>query len=309
MAKPRSRLLDYGVYLVVRLGVCLIQACPFETAHRCADGLAWLVCKLNRRHNQVARDNLRHAFPQLSEAQRERLVYEVYRHFCRLVVEVVYLPRIFHVGNWRRYTEFSDPIHAQRYMDCLLSGRSIMIVTGHFGNWELAGYIVPLLGFKIHAIARPIDNPYLDRYIRRFREATGQKILAKKGDFDTIEAVLASGGVLATLADQDAGQRGLYVEFFGRPASTHKAIALLALEHRVPLVVGGSARVAEPMHYRAYIEDVILPEEYEGRPDAARAITQRYTAALERLIRRHPEQYLWLHRRWKHQPKAKQKAA
>jgi KDO2-lipid IV(A) lauroyltransferase len=100
------------------------------------------------------------------------------------------------------------------------------------------------------------------------------------------------------------------VDFFGRPASTHKAIALLSLEHRVPLAVIGVCRVGEPLRYRLLLEDLIRPEEYEGRPDAVRAITQRFTAALERVIRQAPEQYFWLHRRWKHEPaKGRRKAA
>src|SRR5205807_3197499 len=90
--------------------------------------------------------------------------------------------------------------------------------------------------------------------------------------------------------------------FFNRPASTHKAIALLALEHRVPLLVTGTPRVGQPMGYQVMAEDLILPEEYEGKPDAVRAMTQRFTSALERLSRLAPEQYFWLHRRWKHQP-------
>ena len=112
--------------------------------------------------------------------------------------------------------------------------------------------------------------------------------------------------------DQDAGQRALYVDFFGRPASTHKAIALLALEHNARLTVVGTPRVsAEPLHYRIEIADVIDPQDYAGQPDAVRAITQRFTHGLERLVRRHPDQYFWLHRRWKHQPlrrKSKQAA-
>jgi KDO2-lipid IV(A) lauroyltransferase len=185
-----------------------------------------------------------------------------------------------------------------------------MIVTGHFGNWELAGYALGLLGFRTYAIARPLDNPYLDDFLRQFRERTGQKILAKKGDFDQMQAVLDAGGVIATLADQDAGQRGLFVDYFGRPASTHKAIALMALEFRVPLLVIGVPRVGEPMRYRIVAEERVLPEEYEGKPDAVRAITQRFTTALEQVVRTAPEQYFWLHRRWKHQPaKARRKVA
>jgi KDO2-lipid IV(A) lauroyltransferase len=111
--------------------------------------------------------------------------------------------------------------------------------------------------------------------------------------------------VLATLADQDAGQRGLFVDFFGRPASTHKAVALMAQMHNVPMVVAGMVHVGEPLRFHVEVEDVIDPEEYAERADAIPAMTQRFTSALERIVRRHPEQYFWLHRRWKHQPKAK----
>jgi KDO2-lipid IV(A) lauroyltransferase len=105
------------------------------------------------------------------------------------------------------------------------------------------------------------------------------------------------------LADQDAGQRGLFVDFFGRPASTHKAIALMAIEYDVPLVVVGVPCVStRPRHYHVVVEEIIEPSDFAKRPDAVRAITQRYTAAFERLVRRYPEQYFWLHRRWKHQP-------
>ncbi|HEY7155658.1 MAG TPA: lysophospholipid acyltransferase family protein, partial [Gemmataceae bacterium] len=165
-----------------------------------------------------------------------------------------------------------------------------------------------LFGFRTHAIARPLDNPYAEAYLRRFREHTGQKVLAKHGDFDQMQKVLATGGVMMTLGDQDAGQRGLFVDYFNRPASTHKAIALLALEYKVPMIVmtctprpGASAA----WEHDIWGGDVIFPEEYEGQPDAVRAITQRYASALEGMIRRHPEQYFWLHRRWKHQPKRK----
>jgi KDO2-lipid IV(A) lauroyltransferase len=104
------------------------------------------------------------------------------------------------------------------------------------------------------------------------------------------------------LADQDAGQRGLFVDFFGRPASTHKAIALLAIEHQAPVVVGVARRIGRRFHYEIRCADIIEPGEFTGSADDARLLTQRYTRALEELIRQDPTQYLWLHRRWKHQP-------
>lgn len=303
MSRQRSRLADYAVYLVVRLLVCLIQALSLNAARKLSAGLAWLAYRIDRRHREVALDNLRKAYPgQFSDSALDRMVCAVYQHFCSVLVEIIHLPRRLHPENWRDHIELAG---GRRMVDCLLSGRPLLIVTGHFGNWEMAGYALGLLGFRTHAIARTLDNPYLNAFLLKFREKTGQTILDKERDFQQIEAVLRSGGVLATLADQDAGQRGVFVDFFGRPASTHRAVALLALEHGAAMAVTGTPRVAEPLRYRVITEDILLPEDYERDPNAMRAITARYTAALERLIRAHPEQYLWLHRRWKHQPQAK----
>jgi KDO2-lipid IV(A) lauroyltransferase len=290
----------YLVYLAVHFIVCVIRTLPFETACVLSGHLAWLIHRLDRRHRLVAEENLRHAFGEgLSDGERERLVAQVYRHFCRLLIEIIHLPRRLHVQNWRRHVDLKD---GRQLVDCLLSDRPLLIVTGHFGNWELGGYTLGLLGFRTYAVARPLDNPYLDDLLRGFREHTGQKILAKKGDFDRMRQTLSQGGVLATLADQDAGQRGLFVDFFGRPASTHKAIALLALEHRAPLLVILVRNTGKPLRYEIIVQELILPEDYDGQPGAVRAITQRVTSALEQGVRQAPHQYFWLHRRWKHEP-------
>jgi KDO2-lipid IV(A) lauroyltransferase len=306
MARNRSPLADYAVYLLVRLLVCLIQMLSWRGARQLANFLGWLAYWLDGRHRRVALDNVRQAFAgQLTEAACRRLVQATYRHLATLLMEIMLTPRKLHLNNWKRHVQ----IPADRLLvDYLLSGRPVLLVTGHFGNWELASYVLGLLGFRSYAVARPLDNPYLDRFLRRFREHTGQRLLSKHGDLERMQEVLASGGILGTLGDQDAGARGLFVEFFGRPASTHKAIALLALEYRAPLLVCGAARIAHPLRYRVEIADVILPEDYLGRPDAVHAITQRFTAALEHLIRRYPDQYFWLHRRWKHQPRARQRS-
>jgi KDO2-lipid IV(A) lauroyltransferase len=301
MPKFRSPAADYAVYLFIRLLVCFIQSLSVQMSYTLAGFLSWVAYRVDRRHSAVAVDNLRQAFPERfrDPASTAPVVRAVYRHFCVLLVDIMHMPRRLHTNNWRRHVQLPSGGPA---VDALLSGRPVLFVTAHFGNWEMGGYVLGLLGFTTHAIARTLDNRYLDRFLLGFRERTGQKILDKSGDFDRIQAVLKRGGVLATLGDQDAGPKGLFVDFFGRPASTHKAVALLALGHKVPLVVIGTPRVGEPMHYAVTVEDVILPEEYEWQPDAVRMVTQRFTAALERLIRRHPEQYLWLHRRWKHQP-------
>ncbi len=301
MSKPRSAAADYAAYVAVRLILCVVQMLTLPAARRLAALLAWLAYHLDRRHRVVADDNLKRAFPrQLDDRERDRMVRAVYRHFCSVMVEITHLPRMLNPATWRRYVTLEN---GRAIVEGLLCGRPLLFVTGHLGNWELAGYTMGLLGFTTHAIARTLDNPYLNDFLLcRFRQRTGQKILYKDGDFERIQAALTAGGAIATLGDQDAGSRGQFVDFFGRPASTHKAVALLALEFNAPMVVIGMPRVGEPMQYKVVAEEVILPEEYAGRPDAVRAITQRFTAALERLARRTPEQYFWLHRRWKHEP-------
>src|SRR5262249_5730587 len=147
---------------------------------------------------------------------------EVYRHFCTVLIEVMHMPRRYHLHNYKRIACLKD---SARMAEVYLSGRPALFVTGHLGNWEMAGYTLGPVGFKAHAVARRLDNPYLDEFLRHFREKTGQKVLDKDGATEATEKLLAKGGIIATLADQDAGQRGLFVDFFGRPASTHKAIA------------------------------------------------------------------------------------
>lgn len=309
MSKPRSPVADFAVYFAVRVVVCLLQAISFQTACKVANGLAWFIYKVDRRHRLVALDNLRHAFGEGDADERDRLVRAVYRHFCTMLIEIVHLPRMLHTQNWKRYMTVHN--HAA-IINVLLSGRPVLIVTGHFGNWECGGYLFALFGFRTHAIARPLDNPYVDAFLRRFREQTGQRVLNKDGDFDKMQQVLATGGIMMTLGDQDAGPKGQFVDFFGRPASTHKAVALMALEYNVPMIVLTSTRAPIPAaslgdrcHFDGEVADIIYPQEYKDRADAVPAMTQRFTTALEGMIRQRPEQYFWLHRRWKHQPKAR----
>jgi KDO2-lipid IV(A) lauroyltransferase len=302
MAKERSKLADYLVYLAVRVVVCVIQMMSYRLSCYVARGLAGILYRVDRRHRLVADENLSHAFPDLDAGERDQMVRAVYLHFCTLLMVIIHLLRKLHPSNWKQHLNL---ISGREMVDALLSGRPIMLVTGHFGNWELGGFALGLFGFQTHAIARVLDNPYLERYLRRFREQTGQTILDKNGKFTEMQELLDNGGVMATLGDQDAGQRGQFVDFFGRPASTHKAIAVFSLHNQVPLVVLGIAQVGEPMRHALVVEDVIRPEEYASERDPVRAITQRFTSALERIIRRHPEQYFWLHRRWKHQPAQK----
>ena len=318
--KARNRAVDYTTYLIVRLLVAVVQMVSPRVAYAVADALAWLVYTRVKSRRAVALENLRAAFPELATnpVAADRLVRAMYRHLIRAIVELMLLPRKLHVGNWRKHLVLAQGADT---LPALLAGRAALVVTAHFGNWEMAGFALGLFGFRTYAIARVLDNPYLERFVLRFRQGTGQTIIAKNDDFARLTEALKRGGKVATLADQDAGPRGVFVDFFGRPASTHKAIALMALEFDAVIVVLGVPRVRRadypqrpdfdpasplsPLFYATRVADVIDPREYANDPGAVKAITARYTAALEELIREHPEQYFWLHRRWKHQPVAK----
>jgi Kdo2-lipid IVA lauroyltransferase/acyltransferase len=302
--KVRRRWLDYLVYLFVRLVVSIAQMLTIRQSYALGDFAAWIIYWVDARHRQVGLDNLEMAFgDRYSPAERDQIVRAIYRHFCRMLMEILHTPRRLHLTNYRDHVELVG--HVPILDQLITGGRSIILLTGHYGNWELAGYVFGLFGFPMVSVARTLDNPFLDRYLRSFREATGQSLIPKTGGFDQMVEVLQSGRVLCFLADQDAGQRGLFVDFFGRPASTHKAIALLAIEHRTPVVVGVARRIGPGFRYEIRCEDIIDPADLTGTADDVRLLTQRFTSALERLIRQDPTQYLWLHRRWKHQPKPK----
>lgn len=305
MKRRRNQALDYAVYLLVRLIVGIAQALSIEQSYAFAEFLAGILYRFDTRHRRVAMENLQVAFgDRYSLAQRDLIIRGVYKHFCMMVMEMLHIPRKLHPTTWRRRITL---VGHEPVVDRLLSGGPMIMLTGHFGNWEMAGYLFGVFGFPPSSVYRPLDNPYLDRFVRSFRERTGQKLIPKKGGYDEMLHVLRSGQVLSFIADQDAGEKGMFVDFFGRPASTHKAIALLAIEHNAPIVVGYARRIGPGFRYEVGCEAMIDPSELTGSGDDVRLLTQRYTTAIETVIRRSPEQYLWLHRRWKHQPKPKGK--
>lgn len=302
MAKERSKIRDVLEFLGVRILLAVLQSLSLHSGYVLARGLAFLAYHLDRRHRLVAEQNLQIAYPHWTMKQRDRVIRDVYRHFCQMVIEMAHLPRLLHVHNWRRYMELRN---GEATINALLAERPIVVVTGHLGNWEMAGYALALFGFRSYAVARPLDNPWLDALVKRFRKKTGQELLNKNGDAGKMEQVLRSNGILCTLADQDAGPNGLFVPFFNKPASTHKAVALLALHHEALVMVAAARRVGEGLKYALDVETVIDTRELKDEPNAVRMLTEQYTAAWERLVCKAPEQYLWLHRRWKHEPRRK----
>jgi len=297
MTKQRSRVIDYLAYLLVRVVGCWMLMMPIDWTVGLVRFLSRIGYWTARRHRNIALDNLRQSFPgRYSPEQLTRLVQDVFEHFGLLLLELILIPRKVHRRSWPKLITSIDPEGDRAVFS---SGRPILIVTAHYGNWELAAFWPGFLGVKAHVIVRQMDNPHIERLMRQFRERSGGTVLSKNGDAGEMRSVLGKGGVVCTIGDQNAGPRGLFVDFFGQPASTHKAIAVLALRTRALMYVGGMRKTGL-LRYTIHPMDLIRPEEYAGHPDAVTAITQRMTTAVERLVCLDPSQYLWFHRRWKH---------
>ncbi len=304
----RRLIVDYLVYVVVRILICIVQAIRIETGERLARSLAWLFHDVLRVRGKVVDENLAYAFTELTPAERARLARRMWEHLFLLVLEVAHAPRKIHQTNWREFVGLNNQRELVR---ALLDDRPTLIVTAHLGNFEVGGYVLGILGFPTYTIARTLDNPFLDRFVNRFRGGTGQRIIPKNGGYDQIVEVLSRGGTMTFLADQYAGSKGCWVEFFGRPASAHKAIALLALEHNARVSVSASRRQGRPMRFVLDNHAMIDPQEAADSRNTIPELTQLYTSRLEELIRHAPDQYWWLHRRWKdtRRRRAKKKAA
>ena len=294
-----KRCLDYLVYVAVRIVVAIIQAVPIDTCAKLGAHLARLCCWLRIRHS-VIEENLRYAFPHLSDAERLELHQAHWQHILLMIFEMAHADRMIHDTNWRDHVRLCQPCEL---VTRLLDTRPTVIVAGHFGNFEVSARMLGLFGFSTFAVARPLDNPYLDRWVNSFRARFGQIILPKKGSAHDADARLTAGGILAVLGDQSAGPKGCFVDFFGRPASTHKAIAVMSLTHEAPLIVSYARRTDGPMQFEIGFPAIVDPRDGGGETAGVRELTAWYTRQLEEIIRRNPAQYWWVHRRWKEQPK------
>ena len=300
MAKPRNKLVDYLQYFALRVFEMCVMMFDVRTNYRTARWAGELLWRLVPKYRRIARGHLRKSFPDWTDEHIERVARRSFRNLFCLGIEVLFTPRLITPNLWREHIRLRNQIENARMLT--RGDRGMIYVTGHFGNWEIIGYALATLGFPTVSVARPIDNPHVNEHIMGIRERTGQSILYKKGATSSMDDVLANHGVLAFIADQDAGRKGLYVDFFGRPASTYKAIGLMAIRHNVPIVIGYGKRLSYRFEFEIGIQRIIHPDEWAGKDDELIWITQEFTRAMEDVIRANPEQYMWVHRRWKHRP-------
>ena len=297
---------DFCVYLAVRIVIAVVQALPIEVCERCAELMATLFGRVLGIRRDVVEENLRTAFPNLTARERQAITWQMWRHLFLMTAEIAHTPRKVHETNWK---EHSHIVNQELFVRTLLTGRPLVLISAHFGNFELGGYLMGLFGFPTYTVARKLDNEYLDRFVNDFRGRTGQFMLPKKGSRDMIQQVLSRGGILTLLGDQAAGEKACWVKFFGRPASTHKAVAAFSLANGAPTMVSYARRLDRPLHYEVGPEVICDPRDSAFQWGSIPLLAQWYTDHLEKLVRRSPEQYWWLHRRWKGQPPARRRTA
>jgi KDO2-lipid IV(A) lauroyltransferase len=305
MATLRQRMIWRLQYFALRLVEMGLQCSSMETNLGYARFVGDLLYWLDKRHREVAMKNLRGAFPGVKEEKLQQIARRSCQHLIMVGAETLCLPRLMQFNRMLDLVDITGILDAFQYT---ASHKPCILVTGHFGNWEMVGFTMATMGFPPVGVARPLDNPYLNDYILRLRERNGLKILFKQGMTDEAVATLRDGRILGFIADQDAGRRGFFVDFFGRKASAYKSIAYLAMEMNVRIYVGGAFRTGNKFHYRIVQGDVIDPADHPKTVDGAYEITQRIASGLEKVVRMAPEQYLWVHRRWKTRPPEERKA-
>lgn len=257
--------------------------------------------RLDRRHRERAQRQILMAYQgEMDEARAGAVARGMYHHLGTMLAEFVRQPRIQSDTvddyiDWGGHLEQIDVLRREH--------GGVIYATGHFGNWEMGGYAFHAKGLTSGAIARPLDNPLIDRYVRSIREAGGQEIWDKMGALRRVVRVLRDGGSFGILVDQDAGKRGVFVPFFGIESSTIPTVADLALRTRAPVVVAAMHRGARPMQFRFRMCEPILPDTTGSKEDQRLSILQRVNDGVEALIRKEPSQWLWLHRRWKTRPR------
>lgn len=297
--KPKP-LTHWGQYLAARTAAMSMLMFDAESNLRIAAELGRWMYRLDARHRRRAATHIALSFPHWSAEQVDRTTFRSFEHFLQLVVEVMHTPRLIGSDSWSKHLNLSE---LGPGIELMSTGRPVILVTGHLGNWEVLGYLLAVLGYPVHALARPLDNPYLNRWLLGIREKRGMSVITKWDATDRMLQVIQAGQALGFIADQNAGDRGMFVPFFGRLASSYKSIGLLAISQNVPIVCGYARRVEPGFSYELGVQEIIQPQDWADRPDPVYYVTARYVHAIEQMIRRAPHQYLWMHRRWKSRPR------
>jgi len=270
-----------------------LEATPLRIAERLGASYARALDLLLPRLRRVAYANLRFAYPDRDDEWRRKTVDGVYASIGRLLVAFARFPKIGkrEIGDWIGYEGFE---HFER---AIAQGKGVLFATAHLGNWELSAFAHGLLTAPMSVVVRPLDNPFIDQIVERRRALSGNTLLSKRDFARSILQALRRNEAVGILVDQNASvENGAFVPFFGRVACANLTFARLAARSGAPVIPGFAVwKSAE----KRYVLRFYPPVEITG--DATED-TARIQAAVENAIREYPDQWLWIHRRWKTRP-------
>jgi KDO2-lipid IV(A) lauroyltransferase len=290
-AKRVQHALEYGFLKTVMFVVNVLPAAGAAAVGTFTGGLMYALWK---RRRDIAHANLHFCFPDKDKAWVRTTARRSFINLAKSIIDFMRLQRL-NAANLERYHTI---VNVESFDAAAASGKGGVLLTGHFGSWELTGAGIRMRGYPIYFLVGQQHNPWVDREMNRLRASVSVGIIhmgvAAKGVFKA----LRENGMVALLSDQDAGEDGVIVKFFGRDASTPKGPAAFVLKTGATICAGFTVRDSRT-HNTLYMEDA-YHEESTGDSEAdIRRVTQRYTAMLEKYIRRYPDHYHWLHRRFK----------
>jgi Kdo2-lipid IVA lauroyltransferase/acyltransferase len=291
-------------YVAVRALVAIVAMTPAALVVPCgrALGVAWYAVHRSRR--RIADANLAAAFPSRSASERRVICRSAFGHFIAQALETLKFSTLTRQQMLARV----EVQGADRVKQAYAQGKGVLFFTGHFGFWELHAIAHPLLFEPIGLLARALDNARMNALLAQVRQCTGNTVIYRQGSIRRVMRMLQDGHGVAVLIDQHIhGPDAVYVEFFERPAATASAVAAMALRTGSPVVPVFALPLGRG-RYRLIYEHPVEPPADAG-PDAAdaanapiREFTQRCTDVLEMYVRRHPDLWLWMHRRWRDEP-------
>lgn len=281
-------------YVAVRVLVSLVRVMPEALVRACGRALGLAFYTFDRGHRRIAERNLAAAFPARPAEQRRAIARAAFAHFGRLLMELLKFDTLSPAAMLARV----DVEGEERARAAYARGKGVLFVTGHFGFWELQAMVHALRVEPIAVLARALDNAALNRLLEDMRQRTGNTVIYRKGTIRRVLRVLQEGRGVAVLIDQHIQTRdAISIDFFQRPAATTAAVAALALRTGATIVPVFALPIAGG-RYRMIYEPPVEPPE-AGSEGAVRELTQRCTDVLEMYVRRHPDLWLWMHRRWR----------
>ncbi len=274
------------------IGIVRLMPDAVVRAFGTALGLAFYT--VDGAHRRIAERNLASAFPMRTAAARRAIARAAFAHFGRLLFELLKFSTLSREQMLARVEIDGE----ERSRLAYAQGKGVLFVTGHFGFWELQAMVHALKVEPVAIVARALDNPQLNQLLERIRARTGNTVIYRRETIRRIMRTLEAGHGVAVLIDQHIMSRdAIYVDFFERPAATTSAVAALALRTGAPVVPVFALPLAGG-RYRLIYEHAIEPPRADAA-DAVREFTQRCTDVLEMYVRRHPDLWLWMHRRWR----------